>query len=221
MDRMTFTACEPVSRDPHGSPAWHAARRRGIGGSDAAALLGMSAYTTRRTLWEIKTGQREGDPGNAYTRCGQLLEAAILDRAYHGHAYPGDRYGSMRSLAHPFMLANIDGTHDGRLVEIKTTGKAWRGVPDHYVCQVRHYLYVCGLDAADLVECHVRVDRPTIVEVMERCGLSASRVVGELCDIRIHKVEQDAGWLAHYLEQAARFWRAVEANEYDEEDLGW
>lgn len=215
---ITLPGAVPVTTARHGSPEWHEARKRGIGGSDAAALLGTSQYTTARQLWELKTGRREGDAGNAYTRCGQLLEDAILERTYYGHATRGVLYGSMRSLERPHMLANIDGTYSGRLVEIKTTGRAWHKVPEHYVAQVRHYLYVCGLDAADVVECHVQYDRPALVAAMEQCGLRPDRVVEKLCHLTMWEVRQDAAWLESYLTAADEFWRAVEADQWTQED---
>lgn len=224
--KLDLTACEPVTSAAHGSAEWHEARRVGIGGSDAGIILGLSDYTTPRQLWALKTGRTQPDKGNAYTRCGQILERAILERAYHGHAYPGDKYGSMRSLERAHMLANIDGVHDGRLVEIKTTGKPWRGeVPEVYVAQVRHYLYVTGLTGADVVECHVKYNREALVAAMDLAGLRPDRVVEHLCTLTVHKIEQDEAWLAAYLDAADAFWAAVQADtwtsESDKDALGW
>ena len=42
----------------HGSPEWLAFRRTGIGGSDAAAILGLSSFTSNVEVWEEKTGRR-------------------------------------------------------------------------------------------------------------------------------------------------------------------
>ena len=43
----------------HGSPEWIAFRRTGIGGSDAAAILGLSPFKSNIEVWEEKTGVRE------------------------------------------------------------------------------------------------------------------------------------------------------------------
>lgn len=40
----------------HNSPEWLAFRRKGIGASDAAAVLGLSKWTTNVELWEEKVG---------------------------------------------------------------------------------------------------------------------------------------------------------------------
>lgn len=216
---LTLPGAERVSTAAHGSPDWHAARSRGIGGSDASIILGANPWTTPRQLWELKTGRRQPDAGNAFTRCGQLLEDAILERAYYGHATRGVKYGSMRSTARPNMLANIDGVYEGRLVEIKTTGKPWRGtVPEHYVAQVRHYLYVCGLDAADVIECHVKYERDTLVAAMDKCGLRPDRVVEHLCTLTTHTITQDEAWLENYLSEADAFWSAVTTDTWTQEE---
>lgn len=223
---MILPGCTPVAKAAHGSAEWHAARRVGIGGSDAGIILGLSDYTTPRQLWSLKTGRTQPDKGNAYTRCGQLLEDAILERAYYGHATPGAPLGSLRSNDRPHMLANIDGVHDGRLVEIKTTGKPWRGVvPPVYVAQVRHYLYITGLTSADVIECHVKYNREALVAAMDLAGLRQDRVVEHLCTLTVHKVEQDEEWLAAYLDAADAFWAQVQADEWtsesDKDALGW
>ena len=41
--------------------AWLAERRSGIGGSDIAAILGLSPWKTAVDVWLDKTGQREDD----------------------------------------------------------------------------------------------------------------------------------------------------------------
>ncbi|MDQ3578214.1 MAG: YqaJ viral recombinase family protein, partial [Actinomycetota bacterium] len=39
-----------------GSPEWHAARAQGLGGSEIAAVLGLSPWESRFSLWHRKTG---------------------------------------------------------------------------------------------------------------------------------------------------------------------
>ena len=38
---------------------WLQERKKGIGGSDAAAIIGLNPYMTNVDLWEIKTGRKE------------------------------------------------------------------------------------------------------------------------------------------------------------------
>lgn len=119
------------------------------------------------------------------------------------------------------MLANIDGVYDGCLIEIKTTGKRWTKVPDYYVAQVRHYLYVTGLTQAEVIECYTPHERSTLVAAMDLAGLSADKVVEHLCKIERHTIKQDPQWLEWYLFKADVFWKSVESDTWDEPDLGW
>ena len=43
----------------HNSPEWLAFRKTGLGGSDAAAILGLSPFKTNVEVWEEKVGLRE------------------------------------------------------------------------------------------------------------------------------------------------------------------
>lgn len=42
-----------------GRTEWLQERKKGIGGSDAAAILGLNPYMSNVDLWEIKTGRKE------------------------------------------------------------------------------------------------------------------------------------------------------------------
>lgn len=52
-------------------------RSSGVGASEVAAVLGIDKYTTPLKLYQLKVGEREPDPENAYTRAGHLLEDAV------------------------------------------------------------------------------------------------------------------------------------------------
>ena len=45
----------------HNSPEWLAFRRTGIGGSDAAAILGKSHFKTNVDIWEEKVGLKQAE----------------------------------------------------------------------------------------------------------------------------------------------------------------
>jgi putative phage-type endonuclease len=59
-----------------GSPLWLAARKKGIGSSDIATIMGQNPYKTARELWLEKTGAVEPpDLSNNYAiKRGQALE---------------------------------------------------------------------------------------------------------------------------------------------------
>lgn len=160
-------ACTILGPYPAHSPDWHEARKLGLGGSDAGAILGLNKYSSPLQVWEQKTGRGKPFEGNAATRYGQAREGFL--REQFGPYYAAltgfepevlDPSGYMaRSKKWPFMQASLDGLffdENGELclLEIKT-GNAqqlskWEGaqVPDSYFAQVQHYLAVLGLSKA-------------------------------------------------------------------------
>lgn len=91
-------------------PAWLAIRKQGIGGSDAASILGVSRWTSAFALWADKIGASpDSDNGNAAMTWGNDLELPVAQHFAREHeaavvAYPA----VLRSKANPFMLANVD-----------------------------------------------------------------------------------------------------------------
>lgn len=157
--------------------SWHEQRRSGIGGSDVAALLGLSKWKSPYQLFLEKTGNAPPQEDNEAMYWGRMLEPVIRD-AYEEKT--GKRVTVPDSIIkhpeHSFMLANLDGvTDDRRVLEIKTTrdGKEWGEpgtdeIPFYYLTQVQHYLCVTGLELADVAVLigssdfriyHVKADR--------------------------------------------------------------
>ena len=64
----------------HNSPEWLAFRRKGIGASDAAAVLGLSKWTTNVELWEEKVGLRQPKnlSDNEHVRYGTAAETPLV-----------------------------------------------------------------------------------------------------------------------------------------------
>lgn len=56
-------------------------RRKRLGASDVAAVLGLSPWRSAYEVWLEKTGRLEQWNGNAATRAGTRLESAVLDHA--------------------------------------------------------------------------------------------------------------------------------------------
>ena len=190
---------QELSRDD-----WLAVRRKGIGGSDAAAAVGLNPYMSPLELWLDKTGRSEGIPHPAPddttspTYWGTLLEpivAAVYTRI------TGNRVRKINAvLRHPtipWMLVNIDrevvGASDVQILECKTAGehgaRLWRdGVPEYVELQVQHQLAVTGKTAA-----HVAV---------LLCGQA----------LEVFRIERDDALIARLIELEARFWRYVETD---------
>jgi len=143
---------------------WLEYRRQGIGGSDAAAVLGISPFRTARDLFYDKLNivSTEDDTANwVAKKMGHLLEDLVAEIF---HAKTGFRiYQIKKMFRHPehlFMLADIDyfiELPDGTtaILEIKTTNynakdKWWHHgeeiVPVYYEVQGRHYMCVMNVD---------------------------------------------------------------------------
>ncbi|KVU26554.1 endonuclease [Burkholderia ubonensis] len=190
---------QDLSRDD-----WLAVRRTGIGGSDAAAAVGLNPYTSALELWLDKTGRADGlphpDPDDTTEPVywGSLLEP-IVAASYTKQT--GNRVRRVNAvLRHPtipWMLANLDreivGVPDVQILECKTAGefgmRLWRnGVPEYVQIQVQHQLSVTGKQAA-----HVAV---------LLCGQA----------LEVHRIERDDALIARLVELEARFWRYVETD---------
>lgn len=167
---LQLPACEPVAAYEDLTRAdWLELRKKGLGGSDAGAVMDMDEYGSPLVLCLDKTGRLPDVDisGKEPVAVGNILEPLI--RSHVVAPYIRDTLGldvevldpthMYRSRKHPFMLINPDGflIIDGRLVglEIKTGNihqlKYWGGMdgdemPDRYYCQVQHYLAGTGLD---------------------------------------------------------------------------
>jgi len=138
---------------------WLEERRKGIGGSDVAAIMGLSPWKTAYQVYREKRKEVEDWGGNSLTDWGKRMEPAIRqwysDETGRDVRLP-DKI--MYHPQHPFMLASLDGfTDDGRVVEIKTarSGKDWgepgtNQIPDYYAVQVHHYMTITGFQVADI-----------------------------------------------------------------------
>ena len=134
---------------------WLEERRKGIGGSDAPVVAGVSPYKSRLQLYMEKIGEVPIENiENRFTEWGKRLEPIIADAFKEKTGLKIQRVNFI--LAHkeyPFMIANIDrkivGVPEG--LEIKTTS-AWNvgrfrdDIPDDYYIQCLHYLAVTGWD---------------------------------------------------------------------------
>lgn len=142
---------------------WLEERRKGIGGSDAATVLGLNNYATPYTLWLEKTGRALPDDlsDNEKVYWGNVLEDVIIQEFAKRHQEVAVWKSDCMYMSeeHPFMFASTDamisndGVNETAVLEIKTCGERRRsdwddGVPPYYLAQVNHYLAVTGLDTA-------------------------------------------------------------------------
>ena len=132
---------------------WLQLRSRYIGGSDAAAVVGMNSFSSPYALWAEKTGKKPGFSGNLATEVGTYLEEFVAQKfaAVTGKKVCKCNHSFLNSK-YPFAIANIDreivGEDAG--LEIKTTDslnlKKFKNgeYPANYYCQCVHYMAVTG-----------------------------------------------------------------------------
>ena len=140
---------------------WLQVRRSGIGGSDAAAALGLSPWKSALELWQEKvSGQNQPHQENEAMIWGRLMEP-IITREYVRRT--GLTVTPMRSMLQaanwPWMLADLDGLIEDPqrgtgVFEVKTASaykqEEWGEdrCPDSYLLQINHYMAVTGLSYA-------------------------------------------------------------------------
>ncbi len=142
---------------------WLEQRTKGIGGSDVAAILGLSKYSTPLSLWLVKTGKSEPkDLSDVQAvEWGDRLEEVV--GAKYASEHPDRRVRRVNAIAQsierPWAQASLDyevkdGDRHG-ILEIKTAGLRvaddWKdGVPLYYQTQIVHYMSVLNRDFADV-----------------------------------------------------------------------
>lgn len=191
---------------------WLAGRTNGIGGSDAAAAIGQSAWKTPLTLWKEKTGaiQAQDLSGNESVERGRRMEPAIRDlfmAQRPEYALEYHEFDILFQADRPWLFATLDGelteVSTGRkgILEIKTSAPSgaagwaqWKEqIPAGYYAQVLHQLLATGYDFAVLYAAlydqrgGITFPPPYVFERIER--------------------EADLEWL---LEKETGFWRCVE-----------
>lgn len=130
-------------------------RKKFIGGSDAAAVMGLSRYKTALQVWALKTGQIEAPNLDdvVSVQLGNKLEQAVCELFMEETGKKVQRVND--TIFHPehdFIGANIDRRVVGERAgfEAKTTSqfksKEWQGqeIPAEYYCQCVHYMAVTG-----------------------------------------------------------------------------
>lgn len=194
---------------------WLEERKNGIGGSDAAAIMGVSPYMDTITLWEIKTGKRqEPEVSNPYVQYGIEAEAhiaalfALNNPTLFVHT---SEYEILTHAEYGFICGTLDGeftdTEGNKgVLEVKTSrilsgqmrAKWDNRIPQHYYIQILHYLLVTGYKMAAL-------------QAYLLTNLDNRNVMGETREywIDADTIKDD---LDSLLERELWFWRFVETD---------
>lgn len=179
------------------SEEWLLNRKRGIGGSDVASILGISRYKSAYDLYMEKKDSAIQHITNEAIEKGNRMEGPLIDLFFAKHKkYQriNTKDISLKSKKYDFMMASLDSAfiddQDNKcILEIKTTTiqnskmrKEWgyyddykeeyiELVPQQYYCQVLHYLAVTGFDKA-VVYAHLdyayKDDSEVLIRVVSR-----------------------------------------------------
>lgn len=172
----TLGTARLVGKFENNSPEWHAQRAKGIGGSDAGVLAGLSPWQSPYTWVAKRLGKIEDNFEQSEAMFwGTTLESVILDvwTKDHPELTVYRDVGSWVNVERDWQLANPDAiyaryTEDPALgedqdttqfgiIEVKTARyeDGWDektgAVPDHYKAQVLWYLQTFGFKHAYVV----------------------------------------------------------------------
>lgn len=188
---------------------WLEARKSGIGGSDVAAVLGFSPWTSPLDVYLDKTGRAAPQEENDAMYWGTRLEALVADKYTEETGLEVRRVNSvLRSEKFPMMLGNIDRAvcvekgkmpvvngefRTPKFLECKTARRKddnWGiagtdQVPEWYITQVLHYLGLTKCKSADLAVLFL-----------------------ESRKFEIYKIEADQDLIARMWERLADWWEA-------------
>lgn len=186
----------PLDLEQLGNAGTPEERRTGLGGSDAAAALGLSPWRSQYDLWEEKTGQAPPLEQTEPMLWGKLLEDTIRrEYARRTGLTVTYRKDMIRHPTRPWQFAHLDGEvgQDGkRILEVKSArmGIDWGepetdAIPLPYLVQVHHSLIVTAAEVCDV----------------------AVLIGGQ--DFRIYHVERDIEIEQRIIEGETAFWEGV------------
>lgn len=177
-------------------------KMKGIGGSDAAVVAGVSRYKSQYQLWLEKTGKVEPFQGNEATHWGNKLEDVIAEEYTQRTGRKVRRVNSTQY--HPeydFIFGHVDrvSVGDKRIIEVKTSLGKYRSdsdwgeagsdsIPEAYYLQVQHYMAVMQSQVCDV----------------------AAFVSGDSgAELRIYEIQRDDKLISDLIAMEKKFWEYV------------
>lgn len=158
---MILTA-KPVGKYEPGTPEWVTARKTSLGGSEIAAVIGLSPWQSYFGLWHQKMGLVTGNADNANTEWGRRLESAVADKWLEDHddflPVRGSAGVTFENHDRPWQTASpdvllVDAEGKYAVLEVKTSaygdgfGKTGTDeVPVYYRTQVLWYADTLNVD---------------------------------------------------------------------------
>lgn len=135
------------------------ARSPGLGGSDAAAIVGVG-YKSAFEVWDEKVNHTKNEISNEYMYWGNQIEPILVKRYEEETGLTIEK--PTETFYHPnhkFIMGHIDGYNKSEnvLLECKVTRNSheWgeegtQDIPKHYLCQVAHYASILNPKRVDL-----------------------------------------------------------------------
>lgn len=203
---MTFTG-QLLGTYANESPEWYAARTGRLGGSDIAAVLGLSKWDSPFSLWHRMAGRVPDKVQNSEMRAGKFLEDGICASFASLHdMLDVERAGTYVHQDRPWQLANPDRllfddecsmTEPCAVLETKLAlyPDEWGPdgtdeIPPYYLAQCRWYLDVLGLPI-----CYVHV------------------FIGSCGEFRTYVIQSDDADQRYMREKGRAFLDSIERNE--------
>jgi len=177
---------------------WLEIRKNYIGGSDAAAVVGLNSFSSSYTVWADKLGKLPPKEDNEAMRLGRDLEDYVAKRFTEETGKKVRRKNFILwNSDYPFAHANIDrlvvGENAG--LECKTTSvlnlKSFKNgeFPENYYVQCMHYMAVTGYKKWYL----------------------AVLILGK--EFKVFEIERDEEEIKALMQAEKEFWTCVENGE--------
>jgi putative phage-type endonuclease len=177
------------------------ARRKGIGGSDVASVLGLPPYGCSLRLWFDKTGvPQDFEELNPNMERGIYLEDIAVEIYQKKTGNVVETQGQIGHKGREYMLANVDRMIVGegqageyKVLEVKCPNKESYlrmkadGIPEAYILQGQHYMYVTGA---------------TSMEYAIFCA--------DMWEMQIIEVDKDEKLIQLILDSEDHFWKLVQ-----------
>lgn len=159
-----------------GSKEWHAWRKKGIGASEAAIVMGKSPWNTPFMLWATKTNRLEPAPFHPRAQAAMERGTRLEPTARAKYVAQTGIDVQPDTLVHPdydFIRVSLDGWNKERkhIVEFKVPGKAAvakaaKGrVEEQYYWQIMQQFMVSDAETCDYVVYDEDNDRLIVIPV--------------------------------------------------------
>lgn len=183
---------------------WAVERNRSIGGSDVAAILGLSKWNSPTSVYLAKIDPEKAaatakDKTNPVMKFGDIMEPVIAEQFKHDHPDILVRRANaiLRPIKRPWVHASLDfecrepdGTWGVLEIKCAASEAQWKeSVPDYYVVQGQHYL-----------------------AVTDRSYVWFAVFFRDSCTFRYYRLDRDEHLITKMEEKVDAFWENVVSN---------